>query len=208
MIGRRRGRWRRRDKRGRMGREVQALVRFGLTWIEIRSWLRPTVADKHPKSESSANVDLDEIRRIVELMNEHDLTHFHLETEDFNLKLKKGPDLESVKGLLGSIAVPAPAAAPAASPAANAGGAAPPPEVIDGFEVTSPMVGTFYARPSPDADPFVKVGDTVSEGQALCIIEAMKVMNEIKAERAGTITAVLAEDGAPVQFGDPLFRMK
>jgi len=204
MGGRRRTRRRHRRDGGGRGRVMQALVRFGLTWIEIRSWLRPTVAEKHPKSESSANVDLDEIRRIVELMNEHDLTHFHLETEDFNLKLKKGPDIESLKGLLGSIAVPAPAV-----PAANAGGgAAPAPEVIDGFEVTSPMVGTFYARPSPDADPFVKVGDTVSEGQALCIIEAMKVMNEIKAERGGTITAVLAEDGAPVQFGDPLFRMK
>ena len=162
------------------------------------------MADKHSKPEQSANVDLGEIRRIVELMNEHDLTHFHLETEDFNLKLKKGPDIGAIKGLIGSLA---PAAAPVAVPAASGGEAAQPPEP-DGFEVKSPMVGTFYAKPSPEAEPFVKVGDTVSEGQALCIIEAMKVMNEIKAERAGTITAVLAEDGAPVQFGDPLFRMK
>ena len=140
-------------------------------------------------------------------MNEHDLTHFHLETEDFNLKLKKGPDLESVKGLLGSMAAPVAAAPVASSAGASEASPAGEPEV-EGFEVASPMVGTFYARPSPDAEPFVKVGDTVSEGQPLCIIEAMKVMNEIKAERAGTITAVLAEDGVPVQYGDPLFRMK
>jgi len=163
------------------------------------------VADKHPKSERLDNVDFDGIRKIVELMNEHELTHFHLETGDFNLKLKKGPDLDALKGLLGSVPVPMAVAGPGAPPAA--GGAEAIPE-IDGIEVTSPMVGTFYSRPSPDAEPFVKVGDTVSEGKALCIIEAMKVMNEIKAECGGTVVAVLVEDGTPVQFGDPLFRMK
>jgi acetyl-CoA carboxylase biotin carboxyl carrier protein len=70
------------------------------------------------------------------------------------------------------------------------------------------MVGTFYRRASPDADEFVKVGEPVSEGQTLCIIEAMKVMNEIKAEKGGTIIAIVAEDGAPVQFGDILFRIQ
>ena len=70
------------------------------------------------------------------------------------------------------------------------------------------MVGTFYRKPSPDAADFVNIGDAVSEGQVLCIIEAMKVMNEIKAERSGTITAVVAEDGEPVQFGDELFRIQ
>ncbi len=167
------------------------------------------MADNHPKSERPAKVDLDEIRRIVELMSEFELTHFHLETEDFDLKLKKGPDVGALKALLGSLPVSASALGPAAhgANATGGGGAAPAPE-FDGSEVTSPMVGTFYVRSSPDADPFVKVGDTVSEGEALCIIEAMKVMNEIKAERAGTITAVLVDDGTPVQYGDPLFRMK
>jgi acetyl-CoA carboxylase biotin carboxyl carrier protein len=167
----------------------------------------PTVADKHTKSEKLANVDFDGIRRVVELMNEHELTHFHLKTENFNLKLKKGPDLDALKGLLGSVAAPLAAAPAAPGTAAAADGAEPAPDA-DGFEVTSPMVGTFYSRPAPDAAPFVKVGDPVAEGKPLCIIEAMKVMNEIKAECSGTVTAVLIEDGTPVQFGDPLFRMK
>ena len=78
----------------------------------------------------------------------------------------------------------------------------------EGTELTSPMVGTFYRKPAPDAPNFAEVGTTVSEGQTLCIIEAMKVMNEIKAEKSGTICAVVAEDGKPVQYGDVLFRIK
>lgn len=148
------------------------------------------------------NVDLKEIRRIVELMNEHGLTHFHVQSKDFTLKLRKGADVEALRGLLGG---PAPPGAAAASvPAADPPLAAEP----EGVEVTSPMVGTFYRRAAPGSDEFVKVGDPVSEGQTLCIIEAMKVMNEIKAERAGIVTAVLVDDGTPVQYGDPLFRIR
>jgi acetyl-CoA carboxylase biotin carboxyl carrier protein len=150
-------------------------------------------------------VDLQEIRRIVELMNEHGLTLFDLTKKDVHLKLKKGPDLEDLRGLFASMPVaPAPAAAPAPAPASAA--AAPP--AAEGTEITSPMVGTFYRRPAPDAVNFVEVGTTVAEGQTLCIIEAMKVMNEIKAEKSGTICATLAEDGSPVQYGDVLFRIK
>lgn len=157
-------------------------------------------------------MDLKELRKIVELMNEHGLTYFDMSKDDFHLKLKKGQDLESLKGLLsvlplgGAAAAPAPAlpaAAPAAAPAPAAEAA---PAV--GETISSPMVGTFYSKPSPDAAPFVQVGDTISEGQTLCIIEAMKVMNEIKAERSGTITAMLVEDSTPVQFGDDLFSVK
>jgi acetyl-CoA carboxylase biotin carboxyl carrier protein len=153
-------------------------------------------------------VDLQEIRRIVELMNEHGLTHFDLTKKDFHLKLKKGPDFEELRGLMSAIpaAAPAQSAAPSAAlPAAPAPTASSAPE---GAEITSPMVGTFYRKPAPDAPNFADVGSTVSEGQTLCIIEAMKVMNEIKAERSGTICAVVAEDGRPVQFGDVLFRIK
>ena len=81
-------------------------------------------------------------------------------------------------------------------------------EVENGDPITSPMVGTFYRKPSPDADLFVDVGSTVSEGQTICIIEAMKVMNEIKAERSGTIVEICMEDATPVQYGDVLFRIK
>ncbi len=152
-------------------------------------------------------MELDQIRKIVELMQEHELSYFDMTTADgVHLRLKKGADLEALRGAL-SAASFAPAAAPVA--AAPAAGAAPAPVAAApaGSEITSPMVGTFYRKASPDAPEFVKVGDAVSVGQTLCIIEAMKVMNEIKAEKSGTITAVVAEDATPVQYGDVMFRM-
>jgi acetyl-CoA carboxylase biotin carboxyl carrier protein len=154
-------------------------------------------------------VELQEIRKIVELMNEHGLTHFDLTKKDFHLKLKKGADLDDLRGLLSSLPAAAPAAVPAPAIVAPAapGGAAPVP-AAEGTEITSPMVGTFYRRPAPDASDFVDIGSTVSVGQTVCIIEAMKVMNEIKAEKSGTICAIVAEDGSPVQYGDVLFRIK
>lgn len=150
-------------------------------------------------------MDLNEIRKIVKLMNEHELSYFHLEQEGVNLKLKKGVDLDLVQPA--PAALPA-AAPPAAAPAAAAPAAAPEEAAPAGEEISAPMVGTFYIAPAPDADPFVSVGSTISEGQTLCIIEAMKVMNEIKAEKSGTITAIVPKDGEPVQFGDALFRIQ
>jgi acetyl-CoA carboxylase biotin carboxyl carrier protein len=156
-------------------------------------------------------VELQEIRRIVELMNEHGLTHFDLTKKDFHLKLKKGADLDDLRSLMSALPsggspsyIPAPAAAPAAGTPASPTAA----PVAEGAEITSPMVGTFYAKPAPDAPNFIEMGSTVSIGQTLCIIEAMKVMNEIKAERSGTICAIVAEDCTPVQYGDVLFRIK
>ena len=161
-------------------------------------------------------MDLTEIRKIMKLMDEHGLSQFQYEKEDFNLKLKKGTDLEEIQKLIASIpsaggqiaapaaVAPAAAAAPAAA-TATVGGAAGAPA---GDAISSPMVGTFYRKPSPDDPDFVNVGDTISEGQTLCIIEAMKVMNEIKAERSGTITQICVDDGTPVQFGDDLFRVQ
>ncbi len=157
-------------------------------------------------------MDHNDIRKIVELMDEHDLSYFHLEREDFNLKLKKGLDAESIQTAFASMPAPQYAAAPvgaapvaaapvAATPAAEA--AAPTGKTID-----SPMVGTFYRKPAPDSPNFVEVGDTISEGQTICIIEAMKVMNEIKAETSGTVTAINVDEATPVQFGDALFSLK
>ena len=154
-------------------------------------------------------MDLKLIRQIVELMNEHGLSHFHLEKKDFNLKLKKGADLDTLRELLGSLPAAPAAAAPApVAPAPAPASPAVEEPVDDSRAITSPMVGTFYRKPAPDAADFVEVGESVSEGQTLCIIEAMKVMNEIKAERSGTITEILVDDGSPVQFGDPLFRIQ
>ncbi len=144
-------------------------------------------------------------------MNEHGLTHFDLTKKDFHLKLKKGADLDDLRGLLSALPASAPAGyAPAPAAAAPVAGAPAPAAapVADGTDITSPMVGTFYQKPAPDAPNFVDVGSTVSVGQTLCIIEAMKVMNEIKAEKSGTITACVAEDCTPVQYGDVLFRIK
>ena len=139
-------------------------------------------------------------------MNEHGLTHFDLTKKDFHLKLKKGADMDDLRGLLASLPSAAPSyAPPAAAPQALV--AAPTP-AVEGIEITSPMVGTFYRKPAPDAPDFVEIGSTVSVGQTVCIIEAMKVMNEIKAEKSGTICALVAEDGSPVQYGDVLFRIK
>lgn len=142
-------------------------------------------------------------------MNEHELSFFHLEKEDFNLKLKKGMDADAIMAAMPApaqvaapVPAPAPASAPAATPAADAAPA------IDGEPIDSPMVGTFYRKSSPDAPNYVEVGSTVNEGDTICIIEAMKVMNEIKAEKSGTITAILVDDSTPVQFGDTLFTIK
>jgi len=157
-------------------------------------------------------VELADIKKIVELMNDHELSYFHLEQDEFTLKLKKGPDAESIKNLLSAMPAVAPAAPVAAAPApiaavapASTETAAP---AVDGEAITSPMVGTFYRKPSPDAPNFVEVGSTVSEGQTICIIEAMKVMNEIKAEKSGTITSISVDDSTPVQFGDTMFTIK
>ena len=156
-------------------------------------------------------MELQEIRRIVELMNEHGLTLFDLTKKDFHLKLKKGADFDDLRGLLAALPAGAPYHQAAPTPAGGlpqAAASTPAAPVAEGSEITSPMVGTFYQKPVPDAPNFVDVGSTVSLGQTLCIIEAMKVMNEIKAEKSGTICALVAEDGKPVQYGDVLFRIK
>ena len=150
-------------------------------------------------------MDLKEIRQIVELMNEHQLSLFHLEKKEFNIKLKKAPDLEALRELYGGLVMPG---LPTALAPAPVGGTAPEEPLDDGVAVSSPMVGTFFRGPAPEAEPFVSVGDIVREGQILCIIEAMKVMNEIRAESSGIITEVCVDDATPVQYGDLLFRMK
>src|SRR5690606_18219796 len=134
------------------------------------------------------SLDLKEIRQIIELMKRHDLSLFHLEREGFKIKLRKGVDFDALTDRLAP-AAPAPAAAPAAPLPAAA--AAPPPEpapAAGSTFITSPMVGSFYRSPGPGEKAFVSPGDTVEEGTTVCIIEAMKVMNEIKAERRGVIT--------------------
>ena len=145
-------------------------------------------------------MDLKEIKAIIDLMKENDLSVFEMEKDGLKIKLQKGTE----PGNAPMIAVPAapPAVAPPAAPPA----AEPPGEAFN--EIVSPMVGTFYRAGSPDAASFVDVGSQVTEDTVVCIIEAMKVMNEIKAETSGVIAEVAVENGKPVQFGQVLFRVR
>ena len=138
-------------------------------------------------------------------MKKHDLSVFEIEKEGFRLKLEKGPSTEAA-----AAAPPAAVAPPKTVPAAPETAAAAPKaiESVPLKEILSPMVGTFYRSASPDVPPFVDVGKTVTEDTVVCIIEAMKVMNEIKAETSGIIAEVLAENGKPVQFGQVLFKVR
>lgn len=154
-------------------------------------------------------MDIKEIKQIIELMNENELSYFHLERDGDKVKLKKGADIDALRQAMAAVqpiaAAPAVVAAlPVASEGAADGDALPPGEV----EITSPMVGTFYRASSPEADQLTEIGSEVAEDTTVCIIEAMKVMNEINAEVSGTITQVLVENGTPVQYGEPLFRVK
>lgn len=174
-------------------------------------------AKSAPKSGAAAasNFDLAHIREIVGLMADNDLSYFHFEQKESKLEIRRGSDFAAAGDLLKHLPVPAaapvavaaapvaaaPAPAPAPAPAAAPSGPA-------GPTVNSPMVGTFYRSAAPGEKAFINVGDQVDENTTVCIIEAMKVMNEIKAEARGTIARILAEDGKPVQYGQPLFELK
>lgn len=150
-------------------------------------------------------MDLDQIKNLLEILKDQEVNEFTYETETLSLSVNFGAQV--VQGMAPMMAAPqmaAPAAAPAvaSAPAAAAGPAESP-----GVGIESPMVGTFYSSPSPDQPAFVKVGDTVSKGQTLCIVEAMKLMNEIEAEVGGTVLEILVKNGQPVQFGQVLFKI-
>jgi acetyl-CoA carboxylase biotin carboxyl carrier protein len=142
-------------------------------------------------------LDLKDIKELIALMRKNDLSAFKLEQEGFKISLKRG--MEPVI-TTAPVAYAAPAAAPAAQPV--------PASKENLREVNSPMVGTFYSAPSPESAAYVSVGQEVKEDTVVCIIEAMKVMNEIRAECRGVIAEVVAENGKPVQFGQPLFRIR
>ena len=149
--------------------------------------------------------DIKEIKVIIDLMKKNDLSIVEIEKDGFRLKLQKGPSDQIAQPVPTAMVAPSKAAttAPETAPAA--------PTAIESVplkEIVSPMVGTFYRSGSPDGPPFIDVGATVTEDTVVCIIEAMKVMNEIKAETSGVIADVLAENGKPVQFGQVLFRVR
>lgn len=147
--------------------------------------------------------DVRKIRRLVELMNEHDLTEIDLRDAEVRIRLRKGH--ETVITSMPPAQLPAPAANPAPPPPAPA--PEKPAEEKDVVLIKSIMVGTFFVSPSPDAQAFVKVGDHVGPDTTVCIIEAMKVFNEIPAGVSGQIKAVLVQNGDPVEYGQPLFKV-
>jgi acetyl-CoA carboxylase biotin carboxyl carrier protein len=152
-------------------------------------------------------MNLDDIRKVLDLVREHDLAEFELEQDGLKVRVRKaGRDVQLVSPAPMAVAaapalVPAPVAVAAGAPAEDA------PEV-DLAIVKSPIVGTFYRAPEPGAPNFIEVGATVRKGQVLCIIEAMKLMNEIECDTDGELTAVYVENGRPVQFGERLFAVR
>lgn len=151
--------------------------------------------------------DVRKVRRLVELMNEHDLAEIDLRQGEQRLRLRRGADAPVMTTVPAAAAPAAPAAAPpAAAPPTPA--AAPAAAEPAGTVIKSPMVGTYYPSSSPEAAPYVNVGDQVGPDTTICIIEAMKVFNEIPAECSGKITEILVEAGAAVEFGQPLFRIE
>jgi acetyl-CoA carboxylase biotin carboxyl carrier protein len=152
-------------------------------------------------------LELKDIKAVIDLMKKNDLSVFEMEKDGFKLKLQKGAGEQTVF-TAPAVSAPAPVAPP---PAAAPPAAAPAPEAQSGGglkDILSPMVGTFYRAGSPESPPFADVGKEVTEETVVCIIEAMKVMNEIKAEIKGVIAEVVAENGKPVQFGQVLFRVR
>ncbi len=144
-------------------------------------------------------LDLEQLRELIRLLDESNLTEIEVEQDDDRIRVRRDPAV-----VIGAAPQSvAPGATVSAAPAAE-----PAPVDEGGVYVTSPFVGTFYQSPSPDGDPFVEVGDEIVAGQVLCIVEAMKLMNEIEAEAAGTVVEVLVENGKPVEYGDRLFRIE
>jgi acetyl-CoA carboxylase biotin carboxyl carrier protein len=148
-------------------------------------------------------MDLRKLKTLIDLVSESNISELEITEADGKVRIVKAdPHAVAAAPVAYQMAPPAPAPAVAAAPALAAEAAAP---VVTGHTVKSPMVGTFYGAANPGAKPFVSVGSTVKEGEPICIIEAMKIMNEIEADKSGTVTKVLCQNGQAVEFGQPLF---
>jgi acetyl-CoA carboxylase biotin carboxyl carrier protein len=146
-------------------------------------------------------MDLRKLKKLIDLVQESGIAELEITEGEEKVKIVKGGQVSLMAG--SALAAPPAERAPVPAPAAPAP-AAEPQAVPEGHVVKAPMVGTFYRSPSPDAKPFVEVGQTVKEGETVCIIEAMKLMNEIEADAGGVVKAILVENGQPVEYGQPL----
>jgi acetyl-CoA carboxylase biotin carboxyl carrier protein len=177
---------------------------------------------KKPSSSSAVSapgVDFGELERLLSFMSNHGLEEFEYKHAGLKIRLKKAgaqgsaAPVQMAQSSAPTAQAPAAQQASAAGPAAASASAAPAPAAVpaaasDEHIIKSPIVGTFYAGASPEAGPFVHVGDKVEQGQTVCIIEAMKLMNEIEADVSGEIARVLVENGQPVEYGEPLFALR
>ena len=148
-------------------------------------------------------MDIRKIKKLIELVEESGITELEVQEEEGTVRISRAAPAVAPAAIQYAAAPVAPVAAPAAAPAAAAPAEAPAAE-ISGHQVRSPMVGIFYRSPSPEAKAFVEVGQTVKVGDALCIVEAMKMMNRIEADKAGVVKAILVNDGEAVEFDQPL----
>jgi len=153
-------------------------------------------------------VDLKDIKAIIDLMKKNSITEFELERQDSKIRLKRGMNNVGAPGIQYEDSTSVPALQPTVSASAAAPVVAGPAPATGEVEIKSPMIGTFYRAPSPEANNYVEVGTEVNPDTVVCIIEAMKVMNEIKAEAKGVITQLLVENAKPVEFGQPLFKIR
>jgi acetyl-CoA carboxylase biotin carboxyl carrier protein len=145
-------------------------------------------------------MDIRKVKKLIELLEESGIAEIEIKEGEESVRISRSSQIPQAQTYYAPAPMPAPApAAPAAAPAPAA------PPVITGHQVTSPIVGTFYRSASPGSKPFAEVGQRVNAGDTLCIIEAMKIMNQIEADKAGTVKAILAENGDPIEFGQPLF---
>jgi acetyl-CoA carboxylase biotin carboxyl carrier protein len=180
------------------------------------------MAARKEQSESSAkaSVNMEELRELIALLRDNGLAELELEREDFRVRLRREGVAASGDHAqyVASAPAPAPMANPSAAPAANPSGSAPSHPGAqastaasadqDLHIISSPIVGTFYRSPSPTAEPFVKIGTNVESESVVCIIEAMKLMNEIQAEQRGEVVKIYVENGQPVEYGQPLFGIR
>jgi acetyl-CoA carboxylase biotin carboxyl carrier protein len=148
-------------------------------------------------------MDLRKLKKLIDLVQESGIAELEITEGEEKVKIVKGGavSVSAAPGTAALVQEIRPAASAAAAPAAE------PPAGQEGHVVKAPMVGTFYRSPSPDAKPFVEVGQTIKEGDTICIIEAMKLMNEIEADASGIVKAILVENGQPVEYGQPLFML-
>ena len=153
-------------------------------------------------------MNLDDIKQILDLVREHDLAEFELERDGLKVRIRKAGHQVAFVAPAAPVQAPVIAAAAPATPAAAPVAAGPEEEPVNLAVIKSPIVGTFYRSSEPGARPLAEVGDVVKKGQVLCIIEAMKLMNEIESDCDGEVAAVYVENGKPVQFGERLFAVK